>query len=465
MIVVISDLHFEEEQRDFLRGPDGEVQLAYRRNIPPAPYRRLLSALARAAERDGADALTLVLAGDVFELYQTALWFTDDDPVRPYDDTVAEGSALEAKVLTILDAIAAEKPVRETLELLQLLVAGRYLAGDEEREFPVPVSIEYIPGNHDRLTNATPAIRRRVRELLGMGNSAERFPNYILLENPSALIRHGHEYDPYNFAADYSDTDCIPLHIPREHYDRPTLGDFITIDVVARLPVEYRRVHTPEAILADPVKRAVYKRLLEFEDVRPESAMLFFMLTMPKRGFTEREIWATLEPVVRNILDDLHRHPFLHRWIDAWGKPWRPDRMDLVQFILSARPWRNGISLRQAKLLGWMAGKADTTVVSQAAREEVVREGMVRAVVCGHTHSPTTELATVHDSRECYFFDVGTWRRRIPVAHDESGFGLLKSLTYLILFGSSEDRDGDGPSERKLESFDYWSGMSQRFYG
>jgi UDP-2,3-diacylglucosamine pyrophosphatase LpxH len=64
----------------------------------------------------------------------------------------------------------------------------------------------------------------------------------------------------------------------------------------------------------------------------------------------------------------------------------------------------------------------------------------VRSVVCGHTHSPTMEVATMHGARECHFFDVGTWRHRIPMAHDESGFGMVKSLTYLILYGSA-----DGP--------------------
>jgi UDP-2,3-diacylglucosamine pyrophosphatase LpxH len=464
MIAVISDLHFEEEGRDDLHGEDGNVELSYPRNIAADPYRRLIETLAREAGRNGADGLRLVLAGDIFELYQTALWFEDENPIRPYADSVEEGSALESKILTILDAIADEGPVRETLELLQLFASGRYLHHTEEKEFPVPTSIEYIPGNHDRLTNATPAIRRRVRQLLGMGESGERFPNYLLLEDPGALIRHGHEYDPYNFAVDYTDAERIPLHIPREHYDGATLGDFITIDVVARLPVEYRRVHTPKGILADPVKRAVYKRLLEFEDVRPQSALLSFLLKMPKEQCTEEQIWSTLEPVALNILDDIHDHPFLRRWIDEWDKPWRPDRMDLVQFVLAARPWRKGISLTEAKLLGWMSSKANLTVVGYACREEAVQGKRVRSVVCGHTHSPTTELAAVQGSRECYFFDVGTWRHRIPLAHDESGFGVLKSLTYLILFGSGEDRDGDGRSAKKLESFDYWSGMSRRFH-
>jgi UDP-2,3-diacylglucosamine pyrophosphatase LpxH len=464
MIAVISDLHFEEETRDAIRGPDGEVEVSLRRNIPAAPYCRLISALARAAEQNGAERLGLVLAGDIFELFQTALWFEDDPPIRPYEDAVEIGSALEMKILTILDAIAEEDRVRDTLALFRLLVSGRFIDHEEEKEFPVPVSIEYIPGNHDRLANATPAIRRRVRELLGMEASDERFPNYLLLENPSALIRHGHEYDPYNFAADYGDADRIPLHIPREHYDGPTLGDFITIDVVARLPVEYRRVHTPEGILADPVKRAVYTRLLEFEDVRPQSALVSFLLRMRNQRFSEEQIWETLEPVVRNILSDIHDHPFLHRWIDRWDKPWRPDWMDAIQLVLKTRPWRKGITLAEAKLLGWISAKAETSVLASVCREEAIQAGKVRSVVCGHTHSPTMEVATISDSHECYFIDVGTWRHRIPLAHDGSGFGLLKSLTYLILYGSKEDHDDAAPSQRKTESFDYWSGMSQRFY-
>jgi UDP-2,3-diacylglucosamine pyrophosphatase LpxH len=462
MIAVISDLHFEEESGDDLRGKGGEVQLSYPRNIPAEPYRQLIESLARAAQREGVERMTLVLAGDIFEFYQTSLWFAGGNELRPYEGTVQEGSPLEAKLLEILDAIADEEPVRETLELFRMLVAGRYVADAGERDFPVPVRIEYIPGNHDRPANATPALRRKVRQLLGMGNGGERFPNYLLLENPSALIRHGHEYDYYNFSADYRDADPFPLHIPVAEYDAPTFGDFITIDVVARLPVEYRRVHTVEGILSDRVKRAVYRRLLQFEDVRPQAALLSFILKTPKEGFTEAGIWETLEPVMQNIIEDVHDHPFLHHWIGEWEKKWRPDRMDLVKLALKVQSWRNGLSLPEARLLGRVPGQAQVTAVDFAAREEAVRTERVRTVVCGHTHKPGSDLVAVHGSRECYFIDVGTWRHRLPLSHDESGFGLQKSLTYLILYSSDEDRNGRG-SDEKLESFDYWSGVIQRF--
>jgi UDP-2,3-diacylglucosamine pyrophosphatase LpxH len=463
MIAVITDLHFEEEARDTIHGEDGD-ELSVPRNIPAAAFGRLIGNLATAAEKHQADSLTLVLAGDIFELLQTSLWFTDEDEVRPYDGAAEEGSALEAKILTILDAIHDEEPVRESLELFRLLTSGHYLHDGDKKEFPVSASIEFIPGNHDRLCNSTPAIRRKVRQMLGMGDSTERFPNYLVLENPSALIRHGHEYDSYNFAVDYSDADHIPLHIDRSNYDIPSFGDFVTIDIVARLPLEYRRVHTSEGILADKVKRAVYKRLLEFEDVRPQTALIPFLLKMPKHGFSEGDIWTTLEPVVQNILHDLHDHPFLHQWLDKWGTSWRPDRTDLARVALKVLTWRNGISLTEAKRIAWMSGKVEKSVIASVAREEAVQNGEVRVVVCGHTHSPTMEVATTRGSQECLFFDVGTWRHRLPMAHDESGFGMVKSLTYLILYGSAEDPAENGPSPDVLESFDYWSGFTRRVH-
>jgi 3',5'-cyclic AMP phosphodiesterase CpdA len=465
MFVVISDLHFEEEARDELRNADGEVELSHPRNIPADAYCRLIGSLAKAAERERPDSMTLILAGDIFELYQTALWFSDESDVRPYSDGVDEGSALESKILTILDAIAEEEPVRETLKLIRLLTTGRYIddVDGEEKDFPVPVTIEYIPGNHDRPANGTRAIRRKVRGMLGMGDSTDRFPNYLHLQDPRALIRHGHEYDPYNFAEDYCDAGSLPVNIPPEHYDGATLGDFITIDIVARLPVEFRRVHGAEGILNDRVKSAVYKRLLEFEDVRPQSALLGFLLKMPKKDFSEEDVWYVLEPVLQNIIDDIHDHPFLHHWISKWGKAWRPDRTDLARIALKVQTLRKGISLTEARLLSRAAGKADISVLDCVGKEEVVRDETVRAVICGHTHKPTMELAAMHGSKECYFIDVGTWRKRIPAAYDDSGFGTLKSLTYLILYSSREDR-GEDVSGEKLESFDYWSGMSRRFH-
>src|SRR5215218_8450360 len=89
MLVVISDLHFEEEESDFLAGGEGErpyfSRTLFRRNTPVEAYRRLIAWLAAEAHRSRAKHMDLVLAGDVFDLHRTTLWFKDNpDDVRPY---------------------------------------------------------------------------------------------------------------------------------------------------------------------------------------------------------------------------------------------------------------------------------------------------------------------------------------------------------------------------------------------
>jgi hypothetical protein len=235
---VISDLHFEEEAATRSAARTARIELSVPRNIPAAPYRRLIADLARAAERNG----RTPSAG----ARRRHLRAVPDRPLvhgrrtaAPYQATVEEGSPLEheAPVDPGRDRRGGSRCGRRWSSSAPGV--GTVPRGAEEKEFPVPASIEYIPGNHDRPQRHA-AIRRKVRRCWGWATGAERFPNYLLLENPSALIRHGHEYDPTTSRWTTADAERIPLHIPREHYDGPTFGDFITIDVVARLPVEFR---------------------------------------------------------------------------------------------------------------------------------------------------------------------------------------------------------------------------------
>jgi hypothetical protein len=43
---------------------------------------------------------------------------------------------------------------------------------------------------------------------------------------------------------------------------------------------------------------------------------------------------------------------------------------------------------------------------------------------------------------------------------DRSAFGSAKALTYVMVYASSEDRSG---AASKNESFDYWSGFTERW--
>jgi hypothetical protein len=68
---------------------------------------------------------------------------------------------------------------------------------------------------------------------------------------------------------------------------------------------------------------------------------------------------------------------------------------------------------------------------------------------------------------EQYYIDTGTWRNRIPSTPDEKGFGRLKALTSVVAYGRDEDPGKAPPpqDEKKVWSFDYWSGFTQRWWG
>jgi UDP-2,3-diacylglucosamine pyrophosphatase LpxH len=471
MLVVISDLHFEEEQRDVIPG----TEIGLRRNLPAYVYRKFIAELAIEAKRNKAKRLDLVLAGDVFDLHRTIMWFTDGAPgditsspapVRPYISCSDTGEALECKIKDILDSIATEHSVKETLGVFALLAQQQRFIPDASpdgklEDFPACVTLYYLPGNHDRLVDATPQIRSTVRSLLGL-QGKQAFDHAIISEDPRVLVRHGHEYDRFNFSVDHRDTDSIPSRLPRTVYDAPTFGDLITIDVASALPYRFRVIHGDDAIARDPVLSKLYLGLLEFDDVRPQAELVPFLLT--GTGLDEKDVWERLEPVTTCLLDDLCEDEFLRVWLNKLEKQWQPDWFDVIQAALSAKIWRAGLPLQLVKgLAGRMHGEGGPTPVEFAAKEKAIRDGSVRFVVTGHTHKPCVEHIGKHGSEEQFYVDTGTWRNRVMASPAGNSFGKVKSLSYVVFYASDEDPARRGGGGIKTESFDYWSGYTQKW--
>jgi UDP-2,3-diacylglucosamine pyrophosphatase LpxH len=465
MLVVISDLHFEEEESDFLA--DGDVEREYfsrdlfRRNTPSEAFRRFTVWLAEEARRSGAEHMHLVLAGDVFDLHRTTLWFKDD--VRPYVSSTEVREALEKKVLDILTAIAAEEEVKNSLEIFKLLANGSYRETPDgpDRAFPAEVTLHFIPGNHDRLANATPEIRSKVRSLLGLSDGDTTFPHVLQFRDPDVLVRHGHEYDRYNFSVDYDDRD-LPAELPDNEYDDAAFGDCITVDLASRLPSLFRREYQDSEILENEALSTIYLRLLRFDDLRPQSALLDYLLNIRKAselGLSQEDVWERLVPIARNLLNEISSHPFLRNWLEKLEKSWRPDPIDAVQLFLDSRVWNLWMPLR---LLKTMQKLNESAVIAErnvsgpegfAVREEALRTDSLHFVVAGHTHKPQVELLASDAHRgESYYVNTGTWRNRIFSTPERTGFGRLKGRTYVIFYNSRERK---GALE---ESFDYWEG-------
>jgi hypothetical protein len=110
-----------------------------------------------------------------------------------------------------------------------------------------------------------------------------------------------------------------------------------------------------------------------------------------------------------------------------------------------------------------MIGDRDSGPERFVAREKDVKDREVRFIVAGHTHHPKVALITADRHGERYYVDTGTWRNRIiSTAMGIRQFGRLKALTYAVVYGSMEDK-GNRSESAKLESFDYWSGFTQRW--
>jgi UDP-2,3-diacylglucosamine pyrophosphatase LpxH len=405
----------------------------------------------------------LVIAGDLFDFNRTTLWFRDE--LRPYVPLDKIEGRLETKILSIVEAIADEPAVKAALEAIRLLAKGRYRTnenqGGKERDFPAKnVEIEYLLGNHDRLSNSTPAIRKRVRELLGLkGNAA--FSHHLLVNDPRALIRHGHEYDSNNFAIDLEKSKSIPLKLPSDVYAGATFGDFMTVDVAVRLPYLFRKKYGDTQILEDPVMTTLYERLLQFDDVRPQSALFDYMLDDSAGNYSIEEAWERLVPVVQDILDEVHNQPFFRYWLRRQAKPWAPEELEAARGLLKLGGWRNRLAREAArKISHFLMGGDMPRPELIAQREQVLQKKKVRLVIAGHTHHPQTCLLGADRASDRFYLNTGTWRNRIPSTPDERTFGRTKALTYVMLFASKEEKKSHKNSQG---TFDYWTGYTRNF--
>ena len=460
MLVVISDLHFTEERSSAVPGAGAK---RHGRNLHPSAFLGLFERIVRNARRNGARRIDLVFAGDVFDLHRTALWFEDD--LRPWSTGAAGEAALEPRTLDILEAIAAEPWVAGALRAIREFAAGRYRLEDGRTdEVPVPVALHYLPGNHDRLAGRFGPCRRRVRELLGMAPDDAPFPTHLLFEAERTLVRHGHEYDRYNFSIDLEHGKRpIPAEIPAGAYADPAFGDLVTVDIAARLPWLFRRRHGAR-IAGSPDLEAVDARLRAFDDVRPQSALGEFLLARTHDGLTPARVWRILEPVVRELLEELAENRAFGRWLKRLDARWRPDAIDLVQAALDLRLWRAGIPLRAVRRLvryrpdgARHGGGAERC----AAREALVRDGTVRMVVAGHTHRPRVSALAGGPGGGVVYVDTGTWRRRILAAPDSRGFVELEALAVAVVYAPDE-APGRGGEAGAVVPFDWWDGLRRR---
>jgi UDP-2,3-diacylglucosamine pyrophosphatase LpxH len=426
MLIVLSDLHFADTS-PYTMGINRSNL-----NLPGRVYRTFFREIAELIKEGQVEHIDLILAGDIFEITRSVMWHNDH--LRPYvhNDEVTEGTPHEQRILDILDAIATDPKVADTAKVFRSL----------EDLFGMPVKIHYIPGNHDRLANTTPKIRNKIREFFGIEESDDYFSNqYLHYRDGEAriLIRHGHEYDQSNFGTNLSLWPEIPTVIDKSYYDMPVLGDIVTVEIASKLPLLFREQYGDEAILSDSNLRRMYQRLIDFDNVRPNNAMINFLFSTP--GINRKEIWKIIEPVLRNLLDEIAKNNTLADDIMALGN-FKKLSAKAIMSIFKMRIWRRGLPLWMFNgltnpVMRKTGHDADITLLN---KESFLTEGNVhlRCLVSGHTHNATVRLLSVEDGVEKYYINSGTFRNVITTTPGQNKFGRLRSKARILIYEEGE---------------------------
>jgi hypothetical protein len=259
----------------------------------------------------------------------------------------------------------------------------------------------------------------------------------------------------------------VPLAIPETEYEAPGFGEFITVEVASQLPVLFRAKYGDAPILSTNSLRELYLRLLQFDDVRPQSALVDFLLATPGTGLDEDGLWGLLSPVVKDLLDRIHGQPSLSFALSTVRKLVGTRWVVFVKLLLALKVWKAGLPFWLVRAIANKAratgGASSSGLVATVQKEAVLGHADVRAVIAGHTHEPQVALLGSRGDVQQYYIDTGTWRTRIPSTPNERAFGRLKALTYVVAYGTNENRTrlAAQPGAVKIWSFDYWSGFTQ----
>lgn len=426
MLIVMSDLHFAENRSYQL----GKIKVNH--NLPPAVYKSYFSEIITLVQENHIKHIDLVLAGDIFKINRNSLWLKDE--LRPYIDCkdVEQNGRFEKVLLKIMLEICRDPYVAETLDMFRTL----------QEKTNVPVDLHYIPGNHDRLLNSSLLIRHFTQLELGLPKGDLPFEHQFILRannEDCVLVRHGHEYDPANFNISYKLAQIIPTFIDPEEYGRPVLGDVLTCEFAAKLPLIFREYYSDEDIIAMPDLGLIYRRLIEFDNVRPGSALMNFLFSTP--GLSKADVWKLTEPVFIRLLNEFAAIENIDDYLKKFSGASRVTAQ-LFGLLLKLKPWRRGVpyGLGKAMVLP-VSNKAKLgSPVAMVSKEECLQSGnsSIQCIVSGHTHFPVVELLQVEGDHEKYYLNSGTFRNLITSTPDLSEFGRIRSKARVLIFEPGE---------------------------
>ena len=402
MLIVISDMHFS----------DGSSS----HNISHRAFSHFFDHIKRGLT-DECKELIIVFAGDTFDLLRSEHWMTVEDAEKPWAEN-DQGSRIEGQGAGSRDERSASiKPYQKHLgtifkNILNENESSLTIIKQVEDMFrPVPVKIHTIPGNHDRMLVEIDNYKGMLGNYLG---------NISILDasyenrNYGVRIRHGHEYDTYNF----------------EEEGRVPVGDVNTTELFVRLPFEIKKQY-PE--LANELRCV--------EDIRPQWRVFDYLGST----YPEGEINRCIREATEQTIDRFFKIPFVKSWIENHDTASILDDADKLEYMLR---------IFKILPLTWAEKLLKTFShfeMGEQHYEEMAEKEEALYVVYGHTHTENVSFLRITEDQHSYYVNTGTWRERITTSN-KGVFSRYKTLTYAVFY-TKEERHTEFPS------FELWNGM------
>ena len=434
MLVVISDLHFTDgTTSNYLESEKPPKDLF---NVSPKAFQIFLMRIADIIKRRPTviNKVCFVYNGDIFDLLRTNYWFGAPVSEHPWDTSGSNKGALLGHAQKILTAICERN--RDAL---------RWLSGthdDFPGIWPFEVKVEriYIPGNHDRIINLYPELRKTVcASLLGQ-HEPERdcFDPVHMDADHKTVVMHGHEADVYNCEYDGRDNPV---------YQAVPIGDPMTTMLFTRLG---------QSVLTPGISAKAKSQLREIDNVRPTLSVVRYVQNIISGDpGVEHEVSGAVKAIVENF----QSLPFYQEWEkkhDRWSIGW--DEADKLQDVLRAVKLlgTNVPAGLLEKLAGFLRDDDPQQWADSLLRTK--KHNDMLYCVMGHTHEPDhVPLFVGKDGRERHYLNCGTFRTTLsPTLHAEA-FVRYQRLSYVIIFGPGEYEKGiDYPV------YEMWSGIRMR---
>ncbi len=440
MLVVISDLHFQDTRNDTIQDINGRL-VNVDRNVSADAFYMVFEELFSVAEAKKAKELIVVLAGDIFDLNRSSRWQLTG--YRPYGDKASPPEKWGPVALDILADII--KSNQETFDVFKSLISPQSWIASALNKPSIPFEFMYIPGNHDRIVNLYPPLYQTVGKIFDLDGST-KFVHEVCRDDYGVHIRHGHEYDRHNFAGWIPPAG--PFKVNERDYDMAPLGDFVTIEIAAGLAYEYRTTYEDAIKAGDKTHQDIYCKLLEFDDLRPQSDIMDFV----------GDAWGSLAPVADKVIRRSLESKFLRDQLGICGK---------ILPVLKVLPTKCMPTRFIIRLISGMKSQGPDAW-EYAKREPSLdlysNDSKCLYAVSGHTHCPNVEFLRNQNAdqggKEYFFFDTGTWRQQIRKCRDERSFSKAKALTYVVFYRPDENISKNTIGTK--HSFDYWSGFTKK---